>query len=196
MKRRILLVDDEVAVLLTLKAVLEISGFEVDTAASAREGKLKLRSNEYSMVISDMRMESDRAGEEILDAARNAPYHPAIALLTAYPLAEEDWQEMGADQMLVKPMHTRILLEQVEGLLAAHEQKITDGTASSKIAVPTETNGRNRRTAKKGIRKATKKPRVKSSAKAPALRKTLKKPIQRASVKKASKAGRKRTRRG
>ncbi len=39
MKRRILLVDDEVAVLLTLKAVLEISGFDVDTAASAREGK-------------------------------------------------------------------------------------------------------------------------------------------------------------
>ena len=30
MKRRILLVDDEVAVLLTLKAVLEINGFDVD----------------------------------------------------------------------------------------------------------------------------------------------------------------------
>ncbi len=43
MKRRILLVDDEVAVLLTLKAVLEISGFDVDTAACAREGKSKLK---------------------------------------------------------------------------------------------------------------------------------------------------------
>ena len=36
MKRRILLVDDDVAVLLTMKAVLEISGFDVVTAASAR----------------------------------------------------------------------------------------------------------------------------------------------------------------
>ena len=44
MKRRILLVDDEVAVLLTMKAVLEISGFDVDTAASAREGKSKIKS--------------------------------------------------------------------------------------------------------------------------------------------------------
>ncbi len=43
MLRRVLLVDDEVAVLLTMKAILEISGFEVDTAASARDGKLKLR---------------------------------------------------------------------------------------------------------------------------------------------------------
>ena len=42
MKRRILLVDDDVAVLLTMKAVLEISGFDVDTAASAREGKHKV----------------------------------------------------------------------------------------------------------------------------------------------------------
>jgi CheY-like chemotaxis protein len=37
MKRRILLVDDDVAVLLTLKAVLELHKFSVDTASSAAE---------------------------------------------------------------------------------------------------------------------------------------------------------------
>jgi DNA-binding response OmpR family regulator len=125
MKRRILLVDDEVAVLLTLKAVLEISGFDVDTAASAREGKSKLRTHEYHMVITDMRMESDASGAEVIAAARTAPYHPAVALLTAFPLADEDWQSMGADKMLVKPMHTRILLQQIERLLASHESKLS-----------------------------------------------------------------------
>ena len=123
MKRRILLVDDEVAVLLTLKAVLEINGFEVDTAASAREGRLKLRSHEYHMVISDMRMESDEAGAEVIAAARSAPYQPAVALLTAFPVAEEDWQEMGADRMLVKPMHTRMLLEQIDRLMESHSRR-------------------------------------------------------------------------
>jgi DNA-binding response OmpR family regulator len=124
MKRRILLVDDEVAVLLTLKAVLEISGFEVDTAASAREGKSKLHTHEYQMVITDMRMESDASGREVIEAARHAPYHPAVALLTAFPVADEDWQEMGADKMLMKPMHTRVLLEQLEKLLVSHENKL------------------------------------------------------------------------
>ena len=124
MKRRILLVDDEVAVLLTMKAVLEISGFDVDTAASAREGKSKLRTHEYHMVISDMRMENDASGAEVIAAARSASYHPAVALLTAFPVAEEDWQTMGADKMLVKPMHTRILLQQIEKLLAGHEAKL------------------------------------------------------------------------
>ena len=129
MKRRILLVDDEVAVLLTLKAVLEISGFEVDTAASAREGKSKLRNHEYNMVITDMRMETDESGAEVIEAARSAGYHPAVALLTAFPLAEEDWQDMGADKMLVKPMHTRVLLQQIEKLLASHEAKLKNGAA-------------------------------------------------------------------
>jgi DNA-binding response OmpR family regulator len=125
MKRRILLVDDEVAVLLTLKAVLEISGFDVDTAASGREGKSKLRTREYHMVITDMRMENEAAGMEVVAAARSASYHPAIAMLTAFPVAEDDWQSVGADKMLVKPMHTRILLEQIEKLLASHESKLS-----------------------------------------------------------------------
>ena len=134
MKRRILLVDDEVAVLLTLKAVLEISGFEVDTAASGREGVSKLHTREYHMLITDMRMEHDVAGVEVIKAARAAHYHPAVALLTAFPVAEEDWQEMGADQLLVKPMHTRILLQQIEDLITSHEQKLALMPATSPVA--------------------------------------------------------------
>jgi DNA-binding response OmpR family regulator len=134
MKRRILLVDDEVAVLLTLKAVLEISGFEVDTAASAKEGRSKLHTHEYQMVITDMRMESEAPGLEVIEAARAASYRPAVALLTAFPAAEEDWQEMGADKMLVKPMHTRVLLEQLEKLLVSHENKLAKEAGGRKIA--------------------------------------------------------------
>ena len=123
-KRRILLVDDEVAILLTLKAVLEISGFDVDTAASAREGKSRLKTRKYDMVITDMRMESDESGREVIVAARTAPYHPAVALLTAFPMAEDDWQGMGADKMLVKPMQVPSLIKDLEALLARHQAKM------------------------------------------------------------------------
>jgi DNA-binding response OmpR family regulator len=126
MRRRILLVDDEVAVLLTLKAVLEISGFDVDTAASAREGISKLHTREYQMLITDMRMEHDISGVEVIKAARAAAYHPVVALLTAYPVADEDWQEMGADQLLVKPMHTRMLLQQIEDMIAKHDPRLAE----------------------------------------------------------------------
>lgn len=179
MKRRILLVDDEVAVLLTLKAVLEISGFEVDTAASGREGKHKLRSREYHMVITDMRMENDEAGKEVIAAARTAPYHPAVALLTAFPVAEEDFQELGADKMLVKPMHTKVLLQQIDKLLATHEAnlKIWSTPAPARSSA---TNGNaavtrlvaKRSTAKGSVKAPTKAATRKTSAKEPSERKT------------------------
>jgi DNA-binding response OmpR family regulator len=123
MKRRILLVDDDVAILLTLKAVLEISGFEVETAASAREAKLRLKASEFHMVITDLRMESDTAGKEVAAAARKASNRPAVAILTAYPPADADWTGTATDKMLVKPMNTQDLLRQIEALLVSHEDK-------------------------------------------------------------------------
>jgi DNA-binding response OmpR family regulator len=121
MKRRILLVDDELAILLTLKAILEIHGFEVETAASAKEGIAKLKANEYHMVITDMRMETERAGYDVVRAARNTKYDPAVALLTAYPMLGSEWKQEGANSMLVKPMNTTDLLRQIEALLVSHE---------------------------------------------------------------------------
>lgn len=133
MKRRILLVDDEVAILLTLKAVLEISGFEVETAASAREAKLKIRAHEYHMVITDMRMESDSAGTEVVSAAKKAPYRPAVAMLTAFPLPGSEGEEQ-ADELLVKPMNTSDLLRQIEALLVTHED--SKGKAKDRKSSP------------------------------------------------------------
>jgi DNA-binding response OmpR family regulator len=141
-KRRVLLVDDEVTVLLTMKAVLEISGFDVDTAASAREGKHKIKQHEYQMVITDMRMESDAAGREVIQAARTAPYHPAVALLTAYPMADDDWLEMGADKMLVKPMQTAALIRQIENLMVSHAAKLQRLSTAAAPPAPTETKSK------------------------------------------------------
>ena len=83
MKRRILLVDDELAILLTLKAVLEMNDFEVETASSAREARSKLRASTFHMVITDMRMENESAGLEVVRTAKQVSYQPAVAMLTA-----------------------------------------------------------------------------------------------------------------
>lgn len=138
-KRRVLLVDDEVTVLLTLKAVLEISGFDVDTAASAREARSKIKLREYQMVITDMRMESDAAGRDVIQAARTAAYHPAVALLTAFP--DDDWADIGADKMLVKPMQTAVLIRQIEKMMDAHAAKLQRLANNAAAPSPTDTSG-------------------------------------------------------
>ena len=138
-KRRILLVDDELTILLTLKAVLEISGFEVETAASAREGRSRIKSHQYDMVITDMRMESESSGLEVVQAAKQAPYSPAVAMLTAFPLPGSEWEDEGADKMLVKPMNTHDLLTQLEALLSSHEAKKRKHPAPSAPGFAVET---------------------------------------------------------
>jgi len=125
MKRRILLVDDDLAVLLTLKTVLELHGFEVDTAASTAEALARLESGVYHMVISDLRMETMEAGWEVIRAARRQSYSPATALLTAYPPSDEPVNGENSradrpDSLLVKPLGTRDFVRQVEALLIRH----------------------------------------------------------------------------
>ena len=136
MKRRILLVDDEPAILLTLKALLEIHGFEVETATSARDAKSKLRSSTFVMVITDMRMESDKAGLEVTRAAKEAPYRPAVALLTAFPTSDDTWRDDGADEMLVKPMNSTALIQQLEALLVAPKIASVRGESSGQDQRP------------------------------------------------------------
>jgi DNA-binding response OmpR family regulator len=188
MRRRILLVDDEVAVLLTLKAVLEISGFDVDTAASAREGVSKLHTREYHMLITDMRMEHDVAGVEVIKVARAAAYHPAVALLTAFPVAEEDWQEMGADQLLVKPMHTRILLKQIEDLIGSHERKLIElGLPSASAKAPQSAPEKRALTKTPTAKKAAAKKPEKIAKTTSVAKKTASRPMARATSKSAAK---------
>ncbi|MFI5113995.1 MAG: response regulator [Terriglobales bacterium] len=121
MKRRILLVDDDLAVLLTLKAVLELHGFVVDTAASTAEAFSRLESGVYQMVITDLCMETEDAGLEVVRTARRQSYDPATALLTAYPPSVSQWKQDPAQCLLVKPLGTANLIRQVEALLIQHE---------------------------------------------------------------------------
>ncbi|MGA7292108.1 MAG: response regulator [Terriglobales bacterium] len=143
MKRRILLVDDDLAVLLTLKAVLELHGFEVETAGSSVEALARMEAGIYQMVISDLRMETEDAGLGVIGAARRQPYNPATALLTAYPPSGEgwdgkhgdgvDWSGEHSDSLLIKPLGTSDLLRQVEALLVRHaERKLSQGNSGSK----------------------------------------------------------------
>lgn len=123
MKRRILLVDDDLAVLLTLKAVLELHQFHVTTASSAAEAMEKLSSGVYQMVITDARMETEDAGFHVVRAAKRQSYNPATALLTAYPPADGSWKDGEAQSLLVKPIGTKDLVRQIEALLVRHEDE-------------------------------------------------------------------------
>ena len=118
MTRRVLLVDDDATVLLTLKAVLELHHFDVETASTTAEARSKLAAHEYDLVVTDVRMENDESGFEVLRAAREQKYQPATAILTAYPPQEERLKTEAGASFLVKPIGTRQLIAQLETLIS------------------------------------------------------------------------------
>lgn len=146
MSQRILLVDDEPVILLTMKAILEMNGFDVTTAASSAEAKLRLEADSYHLVITDLKMENETSGFDVAKFARGQQYRPAVAILTAYHDLGTDWMQQGADCLWIKPTNTPELLERIEALLA--RQRITivrrekkTSIAANSVHLPFESDG-------------------------------------------------------
>ena len=114
---KVLLVDDDPTTRLTLKTVLEASGYTVDAAASAAEAVVKLEESEYSLVLSDLQMESPEAGLKVLAHARMMDYKPATALIQAYH-NESPSPVTPRNSMLIKPEDVPGLLSKVADLIS------------------------------------------------------------------------------
>ena len=111
---KVLLVDDDPASRLTLKTVLELSGYGVDCAASAAEAVGKLDECEYELVLSYLQVESPQAGLKVLAHARMMDYKPATAIVTA-----ERNSELGsAARVLIKPEDVPDLLGKIADLIS------------------------------------------------------------------------------
>jgi len=150
MKRRILLVDQDLTVLLTLRAILELHGFAVETAHSALEAMQSLQANSYAMVITESKLETPGAGYEVLRASRSQAYNPATAILSAYPSLTGDWMAQGAQSLLVKAVNTSDLVRQIEALLVTHE----DSKAENMLTALSKPRAEERRSAPKDFPKA------------------------------------------
>jgi CheY-like chemotaxis protein len=115
---RVLLVDDDPTSRLTLQTVLEAGGYRVDAAASAAEAVGKLDAQEYELVLSDLQMESPRAGLQVLAHARMMDYKPATAIVTTYQNSKPQITKPQKSRMLIKPEDVPGLLSKVANLIS------------------------------------------------------------------------------
>jgi CheY-like chemotaxis protein len=114
---RVLLVDDEPAILRLLQTILALAEFEVATSTSAAGAVERLQKERFDLVLTDMRMETPTAGYEVVKAASKLQPRPKIVILTAFPVPAAQWKQSGADALVVKGTDICKLPEQLRGLM-------------------------------------------------------------------------------
>lgn len=108
---RILLVDDEPSILSVLSTLLKAEGYEVVAALGGDKGQEAIRSEEFDLLVSDIRM-SPVNGMQLLKLAREIHPQMAVIMLTAYGSVETAIEalKMGAFDYITKPFKVDELL--------------------------------------------------------------------------------------
>ncbi len=114
---RLLIVDDEPAILFTMSEMLQLHGFSVETAASGQTAKAALESVAFAAVITDVRMETPTAGYEVIEFSKKRNPRPATIVMSAYPDFNREWKAHGAQAFFEKPVPMPALVHKIEELL-------------------------------------------------------------------------------
>ena len=116
--RRILIIDDERPILLTLEALLGRHGFETETAATAAAGLKALKNKPASLVLLDLQL-PDVQGLEMLDQIKAERPEMPVIVLTAHDTLNNAIESIkrGAYHFVSKPYAPEELLSLVEKAL-------------------------------------------------------------------------------
>lgn len=121
--RKVLIIEDEVGVQMTLEDRFVEEGFEVTIKGDGIEGELEALKNIYDIIILDV-MLPNRDGFIICENIRKQGVETPILMLTARnsDLDIVIGLRYGADDYLPKPFNMTVLLARVEALLRRMEK--------------------------------------------------------------------------
>ena len=104
MAGRILVVDDEKAILVALRGLFTKEGYQVETAASGDEALRRIETGSFHVVVTDLSMEGT-SGMALLERARTFDPDLAVVMITAHGSEKAAVQAMklGATDYLPKP---------------------------------------------------------------------------------------------
>jgi len=117
----VLIVDDEVEIRESLQTLLELEGYEVETAATGAEGMAHIGERPFDLVLLDLAL-PDRNGLDLLLELRGMDPQVSVIMITAYGTVENAVKAMqaGAANFVQKPWDNEKLLADVRAAVARH----------------------------------------------------------------------------
>lgn len=116
--KKILVVDDEKTILLSLAYALKAEGVDVITCNRSEWAEKALENYFFDIVITDLRLSktNDAEGMQIVELTKKRNPSTKVILITAYGSddVKKKAKELGADEYFDKPMDLNLLLKTVE----------------------------------------------------------------------------------
>ena len=128
---KILVVEDDKAILMGLKDDLEFEGYEVATASDGKDGLKQASGGGFELVVLDILLPGLN-GFEVCKKLREAGVKTPILMLTAAKTDEMDkvvGLELGADDYVTKPIGSRELVARVKAILRRARKDDNPGDA-------------------------------------------------------------------
>ena len=120
---RILLVDDEPNIVMSLEFLMRKNGYQVGIARNGTEALAAINQTPYDLVLLDVMM-PDVDGYQVCRSIRECPSRTATKVIflsaKSQPADVQQGYAAGADLYIPKPFSTRQLMEKVRELLGQH----------------------------------------------------------------------------
>ena len=164
----VLVVDDEADIRDLMEMTLMKMGLSVETAVGVTDAKAKLDDNDYSSVLTDMRM-PDGSGLEVVQYIDELMLDTPVAVITAFGNADHAVEALkaGAFDYLQKPITLSQLRSLVKSAVKVNEPEAEE-TAKPAVAAPVPDPAPVRPTPARPISEAASAPLRAAAATAPA----------------------------
>jgi DNA-binding NtrC family response regulator len=117
----VLIIDDEAEIRESLQTLLDMEGYEVETAATGLQGLNRVGQRAFDLILLDLAL-PDRNGLDILADMHTQDAGLAVIMITAYGTVENAVKAMqsGAVNFIQKPWDNEKLLADVRAAVARH----------------------------------------------------------------------------
>lgn len=122
MLHKVLFVDDEPSIRLTLPHILRLKGYEVTATGSVTEALAAMQKDEFDVLIADLNIGQPGDGFTVVSAMRRVQPKAVTLILTGYPAFESALEAIRSqvDDYLVKPADVEVLCDVIEKNLEQH----------------------------------------------------------------------------
>ena len=141
-KYRVLVVDDEAAVLLTYRLILERQGYEVVACGTSKAAIQAMEQQRFDVVLCDYSLEEQHTGFEVISAARASDPKVPAALLTGYATKETaDEAASRGIGVMFKPIEIEEFLSTTSNMVRRNNESKQEGGEKTNPAPQNEHQG-------------------------------------------------------